>query len=211
MRHVVRVLLVTAITFLGAGNTMATEEAKYTLKLKEKVFELRAYEPHIIAETVVGGDFEDAGNEAFGRLFKYISGNNKSQEKVAMTTPVGQAEASQKISMTSPVGQKEQDGKWVVSFMMPASFTLETIPEPKDPNVVLRQVPERYIAAIRYSGFWSQKGYLRNKAKLQEWIKVKGLRILGEPIWARYNAPFTPWFLRRNEILFPVADPGQSD
>ena len=206
-----RVVLASAVTFLGAGNAMATEEAKYTVMLKEEAFELRAYEPHILAETVVGGDFEDAGNEAFGRLFKYISGNNKSQEKIAMTAPVGQTQVSQKISMTSPVGQTERNGKWAVSFMMPAVFTLESIPEPKDPNVVLRRVPERYVAVVRYSGFWSKKGYLKNMALLHEWVKVKGLHILEEPIWARYNAPFIPWFLRRNEILLVVADPGQSE
>ena len=124
-----------------------------------------------------------------------------------MTSPVGQTAVNQKIAMTSPVGQKQEDGKWVVSFMMPASFTLQTIPQPKDPSIVLRQVPQRYMAAIRYSGFWSQKAYLRNKDKLQAWLKAKGLRSTGEPIWARYNPPFTPWFLRRNEILVPVEEP----
>jgi hypothetical protein len=88
--------------------------------------------------------------------------------------------------------------------MMPASYTLETLPEPEDPKVTLCQVLARRIAAVRYSGFWNEKGYLRYKLELESWIREKGLTIVGDPIWARYNAPFTPWFLRRNEILIPV-------
>jgi len=185
---------------------MAIEEAEYTVVLKEDRFEVREYQPHIVAETSVDGDFEDAGDEAFDRLFEYISGNNKSRQKIEMTAPVGQVAASQKIDMTSPVGQMEVDGRWAVSFMMPASFTLKTIPEPKDPNVILRQIPARKMAAVRYSGFWSEKGYLRNKAKLEAWIDEKGFSTAGEPVWARYNPPFMPWFLRRNEILVPIED-----
>lgn len=184
---------------------MAVEEAKYNLLREESGLELREYESHILAETTVDGEFEDAGSKAFGLLFRYISGNNKQQQKVTMTSPVGQEPLSQKIEMTSPVGQQKQDGKWVVSFMMPASFTLETTPEPKDPNVSIREVPARLIAAVRYSGFWSEKSYRHNLAILQDWIANNRLTPIGEPIWARYNPPFMPWFLRRNEILVPIA------
>jgi hypothetical protein len=186
---------------------MAVEEAKYNVLREEDQFELREYESHILAEILVDGEFEDAGSEAFGRLFKYISGNNKQQQKVAMTSPVGQEPSSQKIDMTSPVSQQEQDGKWIISFMMPASFTLKNTPEPKDVNVSIREVPVRLIAAVRYSGFWSEKNYLSNLAELQDWIANNRLIPVGKPIWARYNPPFMPWFLRRNEILVPVAPP----
>ena len=110
----------------------------------------------------------------------------------------------EKIEMTAPVGQQRFQEKWAVSFIMPASYTLETLPEPEDPKVTLRQVPARRMAAVRYSGFWSEKGYLRYKLELESWIRESGLTIVGDPIWARYNPPFTPWFLRRNEILIPV-------
>jgi hypothetical protein len=132
---------------------MAIEEAEYTVVFTEQNFELRRYESHILAETFVDGDFDSAGNKAFSRLFKYISGNNKSRKKVEMTSPVDQEAASEKIDMTSPVGQQRVNGRWAVSFMMPASFSLETLPEPEDPSVTLRQVPARHIAAVRYAGF----------------------------------------------------------
>jgi len=183
---------------------MAIEEAKYTVVTKEDNFEIRDYAPHVVAETVVEGDLEGAGNEAFSSLFQYIAGNNQRQDKVAMTAPVSQEPGGQKIDMTTPVGQQRLEEKWVVSFMMPASYTLETLPKPLDPKVTLRQVPARRLAAVRYSGFWSEEGYLRHKAALESWIEKKGLKAVGEPIWARYNSPFSLWFLRRNEVLIPI-------
>jgi effector-binding domain-containing protein len=211
MLRIALISWVTITTLLLARNAMAVEEAKYNVLREEGGFELREYESHILAETTVDGAFEDAGSEAFDRLFKYISGNNKQQKKVAMTSPVGQEPSSQKIEMTSPVGQQKEDEKWVVSFMMPASFKLETSPEPKNPNVSIREVPARLIAVVRYSGFWSEKSYLSNLEKLQNWIANSRLTPVGEPIWARYNPPFMPWFLRRNEILVPVASPESDD
>ncbi|MFT6347922.1 MAG: hypothetical protein ACJAYB_000923, partial [Psychromonas sp.] len=74
-----------------------------------------------------------------------------------------------------------------------------------------REVPARLIAVVRYSGFWSEKSYLRNLIKLQNWIENSSLTPVGEPIWARYNPPFMPWFLRRNEILVPVVYPEYGD
>jgi hypothetical protein len=152
----------------------------------------------------VEGDLEEAGNKAFNRLFRYISGDNRSRIKVAMTAPVSQQPMGEKIKMTAPVGQRRVQEKWAVSFMMPASYTLKTLPEPEDPNITLRQVPVRRMASVRYSGFWSEKRYLKYKSELLSWIQERGLTIVGDPIWARYNPPFTLWFLRRNEILIPV-------
>ena len=87
---------------------------------------------------------------------------------------------------------------------MPATASLETLPIPNDPQVTLRQVPERHLAVVRYSGLWTEKGYLNNKAKLESWLKQKGYTVIGEPVWARYDPPFKPWFLRRNEVLLPI-------
>ena len=202
-------LVIALCSMFLSATTMATEEAEYTVLLKEQNLEVRLYEPHIVAETVVDKEFEDAGSEAFGRLFKYISGNNQAQQEIAMTAPVGQvAEGqeieSQEIDMTAPVGQTQVDGKWVVSFMMPGSFTMQTTPKPRDERIIIRQVPERTMAAIEYSGFWSKSGYQKNKSRLEDWIDKKGFIIQGKPVWARYNAPFMPWFLRRNEVLIPI-------
>jgi effector-binding domain-containing protein len=204
MKHSIRIILAAAAMIFGAMDAMAIEEATYKVLKKEDRFEIRDYAPHILAETVVEGALEEAGNTAFNRLFLYISGGNRSRDKVAMTAPVSQEPVGEKIQMTAPVGQQRVQEKWAVSFMMPASYTLETLPEPEDPKVTLRKVPARRMAAVRYSGFWSEKNYLRYKLELESWIHEKGLTIVGDPLWARYNPPFTPWFLRRNEILIPV-------
>jgi len=184
---------------------MAIEEAEYRVVTSEGVFELRDYAPHVLAETVVNGTLEEAGNLAFRRLFRYISGENRSRGKIAMTAPVSQEATGEKIPMTAPVGQQATGGKWAVSFMMPVSYNLKTLPVPDDPAITLRPVPARRMAAVRYSGTWSEENYLRYKRELEAWIRSNGFTTIGEPVWARYNPPFTPWFLRRNEILIPVA------
>ncbi|SEM76921.1 SOUL heme-binding protein [Syntrophus gentianae] len=204
MKHSIRIILAAAIIIIGAMDAMAIEEATYKVLKQDNNFEIRDYAPHIIAETVVEGNFEEAGNKAFRTLFRYISGENRSREKVAMTAPVSQKRKGEEIKMTAPVGQRSVQEKWAVSFMMPTSYTLETLPEPEDPRVTLRHVPARRMAAVRYSGFWSEKNYLRYKLELESWIREQGLSIAGEPLWARYNSPFSPWFLRRNEILIPI-------
>jgi len=204
LKRSMRVILVAAVIIIGVMDAMAIEEATYKVVEKDDGFEIRDYAPHILAETVVEGDLEQAGNKAFNRLFRYISGDNRSRDKVAMTAPVSQEPIGEKIKMTAPVGQQRVQEKWAVSFVMPALYTLETLPKPEDPKITLRQVPARRMAAVRYSGFWSEKNYLRYKLELESWIHERGLTIVGEPIWARYNSPFTPWFLRRNEILIPV-------
>jgi hypothetical protein len=195
---------------LGGLNAMATEEAKYEVLESEDGCELRDYASHVLAEAVVDGDLEDAGNRAFGVLFRYISGANEARTNIAMTAPVSQEQSSQKIAMTAPVGQERTAEGWAVSFMMPASFTLANTPVPTDSKVKLREVPACRMAAIRYSGFWSEGRYLQHKAELEAWIKRKGLAAVGGPIWARYNPPFTPWFLRRNEVLIPVSGPARN-
>ena len=199
--------LFTAILFLlltGATTAMATEDAPYTVIKTDDIFELREYAPQVLAEIIVDGDLEGAGNKAFRPLFRYISGDNKSRGKIAMTAPVSQEQTGEKISMTAPVSQQSVQGKWAVSFMMPASYSMESLPTPDDPNIKLRQVPACLVAAVRYSGLWSEKKYLQYKQELENWITAKNLKVIGEPVWARYNPPFTLWFLRRNEILIPI-------
>ena len=184
--------------------TVGIEKARYEVVEKEGKFEIRQYEPQIVAETIVESDFDQAGNIAFRRLFNYISGNNRKAESIAMTAPVDQKSNSEKISMTAPVNQEKSEGKYSVTFVMPSKYTMETLSEPLDPTVRLREIPARKIAAIRYSGSWSRKRYEARRSLLKEFISRKGLRITGDDIFARYDPPFQVWFLRRNEVLYPV-------
>ncbi|MEI6563965.1 MAG: heme-binding protein [bacterium] len=199
------VILLAGLAFvMGGGVAMGIEEAAYVVEKQDGVFEVRQYAPQVVAEISVDGTMEEAGNKAFRPLFNYISGANRAQGKIAMTAPVGQQAEGQKLAMTAPVGQEAVSNQWVVTFTMPTQFTLATLPAPTDGKVRLRAIPTRRMAAVCYSGTWSQKRYERNLARLRDWMKTSGLIAAGEPVWARYNPPFTPWFLRRNEILVPT-------
>jgi len=190
---------------VGSCVTVGIEKSKYAVVEKQGKFEIRQYEPQIVAETIVDAGFEDASNVAFRRLFDYISGDNRKKESIKMTAPVSQKSESEKISMTAPVNQQRSEGKYAVSFLMPGKYTMETLPEPLDTNVTLREVPARKIAAVRYSGTWSRKGYESHRNQLEEFIGEKKLTKTGEEaIWARYDPPFQLWFLRRNEVLIPI-------
>ena len=208
MRRVIQVLggvvLLVGGFSLGAGQAMAIEEPGYTVIEQVDNFELRMYEPKIVAETLVEGDFSEVGNEGFRRLAGYIFGDNRKQQDIDMTAPVSQQSDSEKIAMTAPVSQETLDGKWRITFTMPAEYTMETLPMPLDDRVILKQEPAQLMAAIQYSGTWSRERYQEKEASLRAFMDAQGLRAVGEPVFARYNAPFTLWFLRRNEVLIPV-------
>ena len=190
--------------FWGPRIVMAIEEAKYDVLEREGDFELRQYQPHIVAETLVEGEFQEVGNEGFRRLFDYISGKNRKKQTIPMTAPLSQEATSEKIPMTAPVNQEKAGEKWRITFMMPPQYTLETLPEPLDPRVQLIKVPGLLMAALSYSGTWSRRRYEDKEKQLKELIRQRGLKVVGEPVFARYNSPFMPWFLRRNEVLIPV-------
>jgi hypothetical protein len=199
------VLLLIGSFSLGAGEAMAIEESRYTVVEQVDSFELRMYEPNIVAETLVEGDFSEVGSEGFRRLAGYIFGKNRKQESIDMTAPVSQESVSEKIAMTAPVNQETAGGKWRITFTMPAEYSMETLPMPLDDRVILKQEPGRLMAAIRYSGTWSRERYQEEEASLRSLTGEHGLKVVGEPVFARYNAPYTLWFLRRNEALIPVS------
>ncbi|OAL80824.1 heme-binding protein [Acinetobacter sp. SFB] len=205
IKKVVGITVVALLITTGIQEAMAVEEASYVVISQDKPFEIREYTPHVIAETLVEGNMENVSNKAFMKLFRYISGSNVSRSKVAMTAPVSQQSIGEKIPMTAPVAaQQRVDEKWLVSFMMPKSYTLSTLPQPEDASITLRQVPAQRMAVVRYSGMWSEKNYLSHELELVAWMKKMGLTPTGNAVWARYNPPFTPWFLRRNEVMIPV-------
>jgi hypothetical protein len=192
------------VAVLTISTAMAIEEPRFKVLEKDGSFELREYSAYIVAETRVEAGFEDAGSIAFQRLFRYISGNNVAQQKIAMTAPVTQSRG-EKISMTAPVSQVADGNAYLVAFTLPSTYTLATAPQPLDPTVQIRAVPAQLIACWRYSGRWTASNYHDHEVLLRERIKAGGLVTRGDAVLARYNPPFTPWFMRRNEVLIPVA------
>jgi effector-binding domain-containing protein len=185
---------------------MAIEEPRYQVVEQDGAFELRDYAAYLVAETRVEASFTDAGNEAFRRLFRYISGNNAAQQKMAMTAPVTQGKG-EKIAMTAPVTQVADADGYRVAFVVPSRYSASTVPEPLDPRIEIRAVPARRVAVWRYSGRWTQERYDQMERQLREAIAARGLSVDGPPVLARYDPPFMPWFMRRNEVLIPTAAP----
>lgn len=186
---------------------MAIEEPSYDVVRQLDGVEVRQYAPYAVAQVTVAGDAKEAGNQAFPILAGYIFGKNKGERKFEMTAPVTQTEVPVKLEMTAPVTQTPAPGGYLVQFVLPRGVTLASAPEPLDPRVRLREVPATRVAVIRYSGFWSQANYDEHLAKLQQALGAAGLHWTGEPTLSRYNPPFTPWFLRRNEIWLTLAGP----
>ncbi len=168
---------------------MAIEEPKFELVETLGEIEIRKYGPMVLAETELSGEFGEVGNQGFRRVAAYIFGGNKMNEKIAMTAPVIQ-ESSGKNSK--------------VSFVMPADKDLSHLPVPNDVQVVLKEMPARKMAVLRYSGTWSEERYLEKLQELLTELKTRNITAKGTPLWARYNPPWMPWFLRRNEILVEV-------
>lgn len=148
----------------------------------------------------------EAGNTAFRRLFKYISGHNEAQGKIAMTTPVvSEPMKGEKVAMTSPVLSANEDrDRWRYSFILPSDYTLETAPRPRDPLVSLDLIPPRKAAVIRYAGRWSDTLVQRKTAELRRWIAQQELEEVSEPRIAAYDPPWTIPAFRRNEIIIDV-------
>lgn len=186
--------------------TVGIEKTAYNTIQKEGNVEIREYQPYIVAETTVKSDFKESGNIAFRRLFAYISGENRSKEKIPMTAPVNQQPRSEKIAMTAPVNQQPAGDKFVVSFVMPAKYTMDTIPEPTNDTITIRQIPKHTVAAIRYSGSWSKEKYDKHEKALYEFIAQNDLTATAEPVFARYDPPFQLPFMRRNEVLIEIED-----
>ena len=166
------------------------EEPKYEVLTKIEGVEIRKYPPILLATARGGSDL-------FGMLFRYISGANKGSTKISMTAPVITPE---KINMTSPVFTRGD----TMSFVTPSSYTRETVPEPTDPHISIEELPSRKLAVLRFSGWARQSTVEKKKRQLQETLASNGLKARGDEVLMQYNPPFTPWFLRRNEVAVEV-------
>ncbi len=199
------VFLLSACSMFGVRS--GTEQASYTVVAElDGNAEVRRYPRQLVAETTVAAPDERSGrSKAFRALFDYISGANRSQAKVAMTTPVETAAGPEKIAMTVPVETKAQaTGSYTMRFFLPAGYTLETAPRPTDPDVRLFEVPERMVAALRFGGSRDAANVARHRSDLDMALDGSGWRAAGEPFSLFYDPPWTIPFLRRNEVAVPV-------
>ncbi len=204
--------LVFLVVLITGGTALAASEPRYEILKKYEDFEVRRYPALLVAETEVTGNFSEVGNQAFPILASFIGGENSGKTEISMTAPVVQSPSEPskgaKIAMTSPVLQEpaktDNTSSFVVAFIMPSEYTLETLPVPRDPRVVIRQIPERTMAVRRYSGSWDEKKYIDQEKMLLGAMTEVGLTPSGKSVFARYNPPFIPSFLRRNEVMIEL-------
>jgi hypothetical protein len=199
-------LLIAALAAVLTPAASRAEEPAYALAATlDAGVEVREYAPMLVAEVVVATeDFGRAGSLGFQPLADYIFGNNTRRERIGMTAPVTQEREGERIGMTAPVTQSGSPQGWVVGFVMPARYTAETLPLPRDPRIRIVGVPARKVAAIRFSGRWSAVRYAENLRVLERELAEAGWIAAAEPQSAQYDAPWVPGPLRRNEVLLPV-------
>jgi len=180
-----------------------TQQQAYSVVGQHDGFELRRYPECIVASIEVTSSFERAGNSGFSALVSYITGNNHSRSKMAMTAPVIQ-EQGVGIVQEFPILEQDSGDRHIISFVMPDSWTMSTLPDPNDDRVVLREVPVELVAVDRFTGRWSKASYQSRLETLERRIKRAGFELAGVARFARFDPPWTPWFMRRNEIQIPV-------
>ncbi|MDF1543352.1 MAG: heme-binding protein [Anaerosomatales bacterium] len=187
---------------------MTVETPEYEVLKHDGSFELRRYSGYLTASVNVSArDHDQAMNAGFTPLADYIFGNNHVAGRISMTAPVTAGRACcQKIPMTAPVTVQQTEDEYVVSFAMPADYSLETLPRPNNTLVSIDSVDAHLAAVARFSGAASESKAAQVRARLESWIAEQGLVAVGEPILAQYDPPWKPGFVRRNEIMIVVAD-----
>lgn len=183
-----------------------TEQQPYVVERTLGDIEVRRYPRHVVAQTTVEASFEDAGGRAFPRLVSYIGGQNRTRASIEMTAPVTQQGDSQKIAMTAPVTQRGQNTRHVVAFVLPAELTIDTAPEPTNPEVQLCEVAPRLSVAVMFSGRANEGTFAGHRDTLLATLEQAGLEPVGEPRYARFDPPYKPGFLRRNEVVQDVRE-----
>ena len=179
------------------------ERPEYEIEATNGAIEVRSYAPMIGAEAVVEGERKTAINEGFRLIAAYIFGANQPNAKIAMTAPVLQQKRT--IAMTAPVTQQSAGDAWTVRFIMPKSWSMETLPIPNDPRISLRPCPARRFVAITFSGLATSNVLQTRTDELRRYITDHKLATTGEPVLAFYNPPWTLPFFRRNEIMLELA------
>lgn len=189
------------------------KEPEYTVIETQDAFEIRQYQSMIVASIQVTGDFEEAGDQAFRPLFKYISGDNSSAETIAMTAPVlldqAQEKNGEKIPMTAPVLAQSkitqaQAEQWQFQFVLPSTMTMDSVPQPTNPDIKIKKIAQKKVAVVTFSGLLNEKNKIKYINVLQQWVEKNNLKSEKNPIIAGYDPPWTLPFLRRNEIQIEV-------
>ena len=179
------------------------ETPGYEVMQSQDKIEIRQFKPMVIAEVKISGHREKAISEGFRVLADYIFGNNIVQQTIPMTAPV-QQQASRKIAMTSPTQLQSEKDSWLVSFVMPSEYSLDTLPKPTNNRINIKRIPSKKFVTITFSGTNSNENLKIHEKKLEKFIRAKNISVTGTSKYAFYNPPWTLPLMRRNEVMIEV-------
>jgi hypothetical protein len=199
------IIIILALWSLWGFFSSRVEHTEYDVIQKMAGYEIREYPAHIVAQTTVKGTYREALNLGFRIVAGYIFGGNTKKQSIAMTAPVtAQRDISEKISMTAPVLATTQGDSHIISFGMPRSYTLETLPKPLDPRVEIVPIPLERFAALKFSWSRADARVKIMEIKLLSALARDKVEVAGSPVYAGYNAPWTPPWMVRNEIMVEI-------
>lgn len=204
MRHLFILLNTLFLASCSLFGIQGVKEASYSVLKDSDRIQIRQYQSMVAAQTEVVADYKTASHVAFRRLFDYISGSNKKQQKIAMSAPVLQEAQAEEITMTAPVIQEKSGQAWLMSFVLPAEYTLANAPIPLDSAVKLKEISSKKTAVLQYSGFLSEQGIAEKTKELEDWLQEHGYKAIAPARSAGFDPPWTLPFFRRNEVHIDI-------
>lgn len=205
MKILITIVVIVILWSIYGYFSSNVEQATYSVLKKADGYEIREYPAHIVAQTTVEGSYDEALNKGFSIIAGYIFGGNVQKQSIAMTVPVtAQESVSEKIAMTAPVTASTEGSTRIISFVMPKSYTLETLPIPNDSRVKLVQVPAKKMAVLRFSWIRSAGRVQNMEKQLLALLSRDKMEVVGSPSYAGYNAPWTPPWMTRNEVMVEI-------
>jgi DNA gyrase inhibitor GyrI len=200
------ILVLTSLFLAGCSvvGIRSASEPKYQILVDSDKIEIRQYPPMVVAQTAVNTDYKDSSSQGFNRLAGYIFGNNKNEQKMSMTAPVFQEQEFAIMDMMVPVMQQKTQKVWLMAFVLPQNYTVSSAPTPLDSAVLIKEIPSKKVAVIKYSGSLSEQGIEEKSEELKHWLFKKGYKPISTSRSAAYDPPWTLPFLRRNEVHIDI-------
>ena len=204
MKKLITVLTTIFLTGCSVFGIRTADQPTYQVLNDYGHIQIRRYPALVVAETEVIADYKNSSNQGFQRLAGYIFGNNQKKQKMAMTAPVIQQQQAETLAMTAPVIQQQSGDVWLMAFVLPKGYSVLTAPLPNDQAVIIKELPEKKVAVIQYTGSLCESGIEENSETLKSWLTQQGYKALSPSRSAAYDPPWTLPFLRRNEVHIDI-------
>ena len=204
MKKLITVLTTLFLTGCGVLGIRTADQPSYQVLNKVGNIQIRHYPALLIAETTIVDDYKNASNQGFQRLAGYIFGNNQKQQSLVMTAPVIQERQAETLAMSAPVLQQKSGAVWLMAFVLPTGYSVSTAPIPNDKAVTIKELPDKKVAVIQYTGSLCDSGIEKNAGTLSIWLNQQGFKALSPARSAAYDPPWTLPFLRHNEVHIDI-------